>query len=170
MNTRLESLLAALTAGLLLMFLTLIATNVFGQDRFLCAIGTSMPQANTLTEGFPQLQRTATDDALRLSGKDFAAAYDFEKGRLTHLQIARSFQKEDLAKLSLEVHLNFIRRNGASVVKIHSDRQYSLYSAMDETAVYELSLDWDADGGQQLTIHAWQRATDQEPAEASLTP
>lgn len=169
MKTKLESILASFTIGLIVLFLVMVAGNVFGQDQFLCAMGTSIPQAKALLVEFPNLRVVETQDAIQFGCDGFTADYQFEDGKLKSLQLQRKFHSARLANASLEIHMIFIERSGATFFSLSTDSKTKTYCAVDDHAGYELRLVEEPGGAMTVKIRAWMRAAPQEGTLSAAT-
>jgi hypothetical protein len=163
MNAKLESVLTTLTVGLLVMIMVMIASNVFGQDRFLCAMGTTMQEARQIVHAFPQVQKEESLDRVSLSAEGLQVEYIFEEGTLSQLQLVRRFHNAQVAATSLESHLMYIERTGATVVTLSDDPKHKVYCAMAKEAAYELEFVASGSHLQQLKIRSWRRGELMEP-------
>lgn len=156
MNTRMESLLASFTLGLMVLILVLIANNTFGQDRFLCAMGTSLHDARVRLMHVPYVEKELKDDLMVLAGANVRAEYLFDEGELDQIHLEQRFDSEKLAHTGLEVYLNYIQRTGAPVMLLYADKTQKVYSALGKDAAYELNLEMGCKTP-TLKVRSWRR-------------
>lgn len=158
-----------------LMLLILQHGVVLGQDRFLCAMGSSLDDARDMLLDFPMIRMDERGMLLKASTEGFSAQYQFDQeGGLQSLCLDRKFHTRRLAETSLEVHMLLVERNGATMLRIASDRHQKTYFGLSATTAYELKVSWGKGEEPCFKLSAWSRASDgmdaQIPAIAAAQP
>lgn len=155
----LTQLALATTTVYLVITVLLFPSPVIAQDRFVCKIGATMDEVLDVSSQFPQIQREASVELVTLRCPEFRAEYQFDAGYLSQMILLREYPDAKLAHNSLEIHLLFLERGGATVQLMHADKKERVYCALADDGAYEVSLRSLDHGRRQLQIRSWRRSS-----------
>ena len=145
--------------------------KVQGQHMLLPLPGTSTSEVKRSLQPIKYLEKEETEEQLLLTGAGLGAKYRFAAEQLEEVTLTRTYDSPERAAIGLEVTLYEMRKEGAEIILVQSEKKHDTgyYMAIKANSICDISWVQNKQGEVILEVHDLIRVpTNVHPDENSI--